>query len=221
MRVPAETPVGHVGHGVDRVEDRALDERFAGIEELEVDGPVNDLGVPRVERGRRDGAAAGPLGHEQYIPGCKAAPRREVACHADGADATGHSRTEDHVAADAERRARDERDADRVADSRDAGGVFEDFGDIAVVGDVDVREEENGASAHDVDVPERGPGRVEPGEEREVREAGVHAVDRTADVLVAGANRARVVHLVDPDLRRGRADDPGDLAVGEEITRAA
>jgi hypothetical protein len=85
---------------------------------------------------------------------------------------------------------------------------------------VDIGEEGDGFCPHHVDVAERRPGDVEPGEEGEVGEAGVHPVDGGDDVVSSGTDGARIIHLVDTDRGRRPADDPGELPVSEEVARS-
>lgn len=221
VNVAPQSAVGDVGHGVDMGEGRALQEGFAGLEEVEVDRLLDDCGVAEVQRCRGDGAAARARSHEEDVAGPRLLPGGEVVGDADRPDAPGHPVAEDHVPADAEGRTRDERNAHCLGDGGDACRVVEDLGHVAVVGHVDVGEEGDGFCAHHVGVTQGRPCHVESGEEGEVGEAGVHAVDGGDDVFPVCSNGPRVVHLVDADRYRRLSDDPRELPVSEKVAFAA
>ncbi len=222
--VTAESAVCYIRHGVNLAENRACQERLACPEEMEVDGVLDDLGKPGIKSRCRNGPSSGTLGHQDDIAGPRLAPGGEVVCNPDCTHATGHAGAKDHVATDPEGGTRDKGYSHRLPDRADPCRVVKDLCDVSVVCHVDVREKEERACTHDVDIPESCPRDVETREEREVGETRVHPVngadqERGYPALARGyPDSACIVHLVHSDRCRRLPDDPCYLAVSKEIT---
>ena len=89
----------------------------------------------------------------------------------------------------------DERDTECFRYGGDTGCIVEDLRNIAVICDMDIRDEPDRSCSHHVDVAESCPCGMEACEEGKVREAGVHAIDGGDDILAACLDYSTIIHL--------------------------
>ncbi len=198
-----------------------LDQRSAGFQEMQIDRLLHHVSIPRIQSGRRDRPAACSSRHQENIPRDRGSAGRHVICDTDHAHAARHPVAENHVPADSERRAGNERHAQSVRDRRDPCRVVEQFRHVTVVCDMHIRDQTYGSGAHHIHIAKRRPGRMESRKEREIRQTRVHPVHCCNDILTVRLDDPAVIHLIDTDLCRGLPDHVSDLSVSVKVARTA